>query len=146
MRRPAVGAVTAALAAAALLAAAAGPALALTQRTSLAAIEPQVMCVTCGIPLAEADSPAAQDEKAAIQQLVTEGRTASEIKAYLVAQYGNAVLALPPDSGFNVVVYVVPIAAVVAAPLVAKPGDALGADQPPITVFAAASLREETPA
>jgi cytochrome c-type biogenesis protein CcmH/NrfF len=110
-----VGAVTAALAAAALLAAAAGPALALTQRTSLAAIEPQVMCVTCGIPLAEADSPAAQDEKAAIQQLVTEGRTASEIKAYLVAQYGDAVLALPPDSGFNVVVYVVPIAAVVAA-------------------------------
>jgi molybdate transport system substrate-binding protein len=34
------------------------------------------------------------------------------------------------------------LAAVVAAPLLAKPGPALGADQPPITVFAAASLRE----
>jgi molybdate transport system substrate-binding protein len=34
------------------------------------------------------------------------------------------------------------LAAVVAAQLLAKPGAAAGADQPPITVFAAASLRE----
>ena len=119
MSRPRIGRPTvsalAALAVAALLAAPAQPALAVTQHTSLAAIEQQVMCVTCGIPLQEADSPAAQDEKAAIQQLVTEGKTVGQIKAFLVSQYGDAVLALPPDSGFNVAVYIVPIAAVVVA-------------------------------
>jgi cytochrome c-type biogenesis protein CcmH/NrfF len=69
-----------AVTAAALLAAsaalfAAAPALAVTQRTSFIAIEQQVMCVTCGIPLAEADSVAAQQEKAYIQKLVGAGET-----------------------------------------------------------------------
>lgn len=94
---------------------AAAPAAALTQRTSLSAIEAQVMCVTCGIPLQEADSPAAQQEKTYIQGLVAAGDTASQIRNDLVAQYGVAVLALPPDSGFNAAVYLVPIAAVLLA-------------------------------
>jgi cytochrome c-type biogenesis protein CcmH len=94
---------------------AAAPAAAVTPRTSLVAIEQQVMCVTCGIPLQEADSPAAQQEKAYIQGLVGAGDTASEIKDQLVKQYGVAVLALPPDRGFNVAFYVVPIAAVLLA-------------------------------
>jgi cytochrome c-type biogenesis protein CcmH/NrfF len=109
-----------AVTAAALLAAsaalfAAAPALAVTQRTSFIAIEQQVMCVTCGIPLAEADSVAAQQEKAYIQQLVGAGETEAQVKNRLVAQYGSGVLALPPDSGFNVAFYVVPIAVVLAA-------------------------------
>jgi cytochrome c-type biogenesis protein CcmH/NrfF len=107
------------LIAAAVLAASAAltaaPALAATQRTSFIAIEQQVMCVTCGIPLAEADSVAAQQEKAYIQQLVDAGDTAAQIKSRLVAQYGPSVLALPPDKGFNVAFYLVPVAAVLAA-------------------------------
>jgi cytochrome c-type biogenesis protein CcmH/NrfF len=71
--------------------------------------------VTCGIPLAEADSVAAQQEKAYIQRLVGDGETAAKIKSQLVAEYGASVLALPPDSGFNVAFYLVPIAAVLAA-------------------------------
>jgi cytochrome c-type biogenesis protein CcmH/NrfF len=105
----------AAVAAALALALAAAPAAAVTQRTSLVAIEQQVMCVTCGIPLQEADSVAAQQEKAYIQRLVSDGDSASEIRARLVAQYGVAVLALPPDRGFNVAFYLVPIAAVLLA-------------------------------
>ena len=101
------------LAAAAALSAA--PATAATPRTSLVAIEQQVMCVTCGIPLQEADSPAAQQEKAFIQRLVNQGQTAPYIKSQLVAQYGVAVLDLPPDTGFNVAFYLVPVAAVLAA-------------------------------
>ncbi len=111
MRRATAVVATATLA----LALAAAPAGAVTQRTSLVAIEQQVMCVTCGIPLQEADSVAAQQEKAFIQRLVVEGDSASEIKAMLVAQYGVAVLALPPDRGFNVAFYLVPIAAVLLA-------------------------------
>jgi cytochrome c-type biogenesis protein CcmH/NrfF len=87
-------------------------ALARTQRTSFVAIEQQVMCVTCGIPLVEADSVAAQQEKAFIQGLVSAGDTAAQIKSQLVAQYGASVLALPPDRGFNVAFYLVPVAAV----------------------------------
>jgi cytochrome c-type biogenesis protein CcmH len=94
---------------------AAVPAAAVTARTTLVAIEQQVMCVTCGIPLQEADSPAAQQEKAYIQQLINDGDTAATIKASLVAEYGDAVLALPPERGFNVAFYLVPIAAVLAA-------------------------------
>ena len=93
----------------------AAPAWAVTARTSLVAIEQQVMCVTCGIPLQEADSPAAQQEKAYIQQLIDAGDTAAAIKAQLVVEYGDAVLALPPDRGFNVAFYLIPIAAVLAA-------------------------------
>ncbi len=85
-----------------------------TQRTTLYAVESQVMCVTCGIPLLEAQSPQADDERRYIQSLVDQGRTAAYIKAQLVREYGNAVLALPPASGFNVAVYVVPAAVVVA--------------------------------
>ncbi|MGA2756142.1 MAG: cytochrome c-type biogenesis protein CcmH [Solirubrobacteraceae bacterium] len=106
----------AALAAVLLLSlAVAAPASAVTARTSLVAIEQQVMCVTCGIPLQEADSPAAQQEKAYIQQLIDAGDTAATIKARLVVEYGDAVLALPPDRGFNVEFYLIPIAAVLAA-------------------------------
>jgi cytochrome c-type biogenesis protein CcmH/NrfF len=90
-------------------------ALATTQRSSLVAVEQQVMCVTCGIPLAEADSPAAQQEKSFIQGLVAAGDTTAQIKARLVSEYGVAVLALPPDSGFNIAFYLIPIAAVAAA-------------------------------
>jgi cytochrome c-type biogenesis protein CcmH len=103
---------------AALLAATAlgaAPASAVTPRTSLSAIEQQVMCVTCGIPLQEADSPAAQQEKQFIQGLVADGDSAAQIKRKLVQEYTTAVLALPPDRGFNVAFYLVPIAAVLAA-------------------------------
>jgi len=99
----------------ALVAAGAAPAAAVTPRTSFVAIEQQVMCVTCGIPLQEADSTAAQQEKAYIQDLVAAGDTANQIKTQLVSEYGDAVLALPPDRGFNVAFYLIPIAAVLAA-------------------------------
>ena len=105
----------AALAALALLALAAAPALAVAPRTTLHAIEQQVMCVTCNIPLEVAESPAADDERAYIQTLIDKGDTVAQIKRQLVLQYGNAVLALPPDHGFNTVFYVLPLAAGLAA-------------------------------
>jgi len=112
-RRAALIAAAAVLAAPAALSAT--PAGAAAPRTSFVAVEQQVMCVTCGIPLQEADSPAAQQEKAYIQRLVAAGDTAAQIKSRLVAEYGVAVLSLPPDRGFNVAFYLVPVAVVLAA-------------------------------
>ena len=80
-------------------------------------IEAEVMCPVCGTLLELAESPQAQREKAFIARLIGEGRTKAEIKQALVAQYGNAVLALPQDSGFDLSAYLVPIIAFVVAAL-----------------------------
>jgi cytochrome c-type biogenesis protein CcmH len=97
-------------------AAAAAP---IAPRASLTDIESQVMCVTCGVPLSIADSPAADSERAYIRRLIAQGETTAQIKQALVAQLGPEVLALPQSRGFNLAVYIVPVAliAVLAAML-----------------------------
>jgi cytochrome c-type biogenesis protein CcmH len=99
---------------AAPLLAGAPAARAVVARASLPQIERQVMCVTCKIPLAVAESPQADRERAFIQQLIGEGKDEAAIKHELVGQYGPAVLALPSDSGFDLAAYLVPLAAVLA--------------------------------
>jgi cytochrome c-type biogenesis protein CcmH len=90
------------------------PASAATPRTSLPAIERQVMCVTCKIPLMVAESPQAKLEREYIQGLINEGQDEAEVKRSLVAQYGPTVLGLPSTHGFDLVAYLVPIAVVLA--------------------------------
>lgn len=91
------------------------PAAAAEQRASLAEIEKEVMCPVCGTLLQLAESPQAQREKAFVKRLIAEGRTEAQIKDALVAEYGDEVLALPPDSGFSLSAYVVPIVAFLIA-------------------------------
>jgi cytochrome c-type biogenesis protein CcmH/NrfF len=100
----------------AILAAGAGQAAAAatTPRTSLPAIERQVMCVTCKIPLNVAESPQADRERAFIQGLIDQGKGEAQIKRALVGQYGAAVLALPSGHGFDLAAYLVPVAALLA--------------------------------
>jgi cytochrome c-type biogenesis protein CcmH len=83
-------------------------------RTTLLAIEHQVMCVTCKIPLTVAESPQAARERVFIRGLIAEGQTESQIKNSLVAQYGPSVLDLPSTKGFDLAAYLVPIAVVLA--------------------------------
>lgn len=83
-------------------------------RTTLLAIEHQVMCVTCKIPLTVAESPQAARERVFIRGLITEGQTETQVKSSLVAQYGPSVLDLPSDKGFDLAAYLVPIAVVLA--------------------------------
>lgn len=85
------------------------------QRASLTEIEKQVMCPVCGTLLQLAESPQAQREKAFIRRLIAEGKTESQIKDALVAEYGDEVLALPQGSGFSLSAYVVPIVAFIVA-------------------------------
>ena len=105
----------AALAALALLALTATSALAAVPKTTLHVIEQQVMCVTCNIPLQVAESPAADAERAYIQRLIDQGDTVAQIRRKLVLDFGDSVLDLPPVKGFNVVFYILPIAAGLAA-------------------------------
>jgi cytochrome c-type biogenesis protein CcmH len=75
-------------------------------------MEQQVMCVVCRTPLAVANGPQAEAERRQIRRLIAQGRSEQQIKDALVAQYGERVLALPQDDGFNLAVYLVPLLAV----------------------------------
>ncbi len=96
------------------LAAAAPAALAAEPKTSLPDVEDEVMCVTCNVALNIAESPQADAQRAEIRRLVDRGLTKDQIKARLVEQYGEDVLALPEDDGVGVAAYAVPIAILLA--------------------------------
>ncbi len=83
-------------------------------RTSLTDVENDVMCVSCREPLALAQSPQAIAERNFITTLIDQGQTKAQIEKALVAQYGPAVLAKPPAHGFNLTVYVLPPAVLLA--------------------------------
>jgi cytochrome c-type biogenesis protein CcmH len=83
-------------------------------KTNLPAIESQVMCPICGTLLELADSPQADRERAFIRREIAAGKSEKQIKDALVAQYGDAVLATPPASGFDLSAYLVPAIAIVA--------------------------------
>jgi cytochrome c-type biogenesis protein CcmH len=83
-------------------------------RTTLLAIEHQVMCVTCKIPLNVAESPQAARERVFIRGLIAEGQTEAQVKNSLVAQYGPSVLDLPSAKGFDLAAYLVPLVVVLA--------------------------------
>jgi len=100
---------------ASLLALAAPLASAAEPRTTLPAMEQQVMCVVCRTPLSVANGPQADAERRQIRELIADGKSEQQIKDVLVEQYGARVLALPNDDGFNLAVYLVPIAAVAIA-------------------------------
>ena len=85
-------------------------ALAAAPRASLVDIEDEVMCVTCKIPLNIAEGPQPNREREFIRGLIDEGRTKSQIKAALVAEYGPNVLALPESDGVGLTAYAVPLA------------------------------------
>jgi cytochrome c-type biogenesis protein CcmH/NrfF len=81
------------------------------QAASLPDIEDEVMCVECGTVLSVSSSPVAQQERAFIREQIAAGKDKDEIKAALVAEYGEDVLAVPDGDS----IYLVPIAALVLA-------------------------------
>lgn len=67
-------------------------------RTSLGDVEDEVMCPVCGTPLELAtESPQANRERDLIRRLVAQCKSKDQVKATLVAQFGDGVLALPGD-------------------------------------------------
>lgn len=122
-------------------------------RTSLAEIDDEVMCPVCGTPLELAtEAPQAQREREFIRRLAGEGRSKEQIKAALVAEFGDEVLALPRARGFDRAAYLVPVAALLLAGVVVSasaggsrrraPGSA-SLDPAPLEVEAAARLETD---
>ncbi len=93
----------------ALVLALASPAAAAPPRASLPDIEDEVMCVECGTILAVSNSPVALQERAFIRAQIAAGKDKQQIKAALVDQYGQNVLAEPKGGGFNSTLWIIPI-------------------------------------
>lgn len=80
------------------------------------AIAGSVRCPTCaGQSVASSGAPAAAAIRADIDRRVAAGQTADEIRASLVAAYGERVLMNPPASGLAGLVWVLPVAVLVVA-------------------------------
>ena len=109
--------IASALAALALLAAPASAAPDKPEpQTNLADISDEVMCTVCGVPLELAtEAPQANAERDYIRRLINQGKTKDEIKDALVAQYGENVLAIPGDEGFDLAAWLVPAIAFITA-------------------------------
>src|SRR5712692_3951677 len=110
--RPAYAAMALGLIAFALLAAA--PARASERHPTLAELEGEVMCPTCHTTLDQSNSPEARRIEQFIRERIAVGDTKSEIKAKLVAQFGQSILAAPPRHGFDLLAWWLPIGGVVA--------------------------------
>ncbi len=94
--------------------AALAPAAAHAEPASLVDVEDEVMCVTCNVPLNIAESPQADRQRALIRGLIARGRDKEQVKAALVAEYGEDVLALPDEDGVGLAAYLVPVALIAA--------------------------------
>ena len=78
-------------------------------KTSLGEVEDEVMCPVCGTPLELAsEAPQAERERALIARLVDSCQSKEQVKARLVAEFGDEVLALPDNEGFDLAAYLVP--------------------------------------
>ncbi|HEX6025739.1 MAG TPA: cytochrome c-type biogenesis protein [Solirubrobacter sp.] len=84
-------------------------------QASLPDIEDEVMCVECGTVLSVSNSPVAQQERDFIREQIAAGKNKEQIKAALVEEYGDEVLADPGTGGFNLALWVVPIVIVLLA-------------------------------
>ncbi len=95
--------------AALVLAVPAGATAAECPKTTLSDVEEEVMCPVCGTPLELAtEAPQAEREREFIRRQVADCRSEEEIKAALVDEFGENVLALPGNDGFDLAAYLVP--------------------------------------
>ncbi len=98
-----------------LLLALAAPATAAANPPTLADLEDEVMCVECGTPLEVSNSPVANQERVFINEQIAAGKSKAQIKAALVDEYGEQVLAEPGGHGFDATLWIVPIVLVALA-------------------------------
>ena len=63
----------------------------------LKSLETQLRCLVCqNQTLAESEAPLAEDLRKEVRELAVAGKTDDDIRAYLVARYGDFVLYKPP--------------------------------------------------
>lgn len=94
------------------------PALALAQEPSydeINEVAKNMNCPTCvGINLADCRTQTCEQWRSQIADLLAEGYTEQEVFDYFEARYGTQVLLEPPRSGSTLILWVLPVVAVMA--------------------------------
>jgi cytochrome c-type biogenesis protein CcmH len=85
------------------------------EQPTLEELEKELICPTCNALLALSDAPVADQIRALIRERIDAGDTKSEIKAVLVEEFGEAVLAAPPREGLNLLAWALPLVGIAAA-------------------------------
>jgi cytochrome c-type biogenesis protein CcmH len=76
------------------------------------AVASQLRCVVCqNLSVADSPSDLAKEMRNLVRELLQQGKSPEEIKAYFVSRYGDFVLLEPPKRGFNLLVWGLPFAA-----------------------------------
>ena len=97
------------VAVAALGAAPSGPTVTEDQVREVAA---NLRCVVCqSLSVADSPSETANQMRAIVRERLAAGETPEQVTAYFVEKYGTWILLAPPRHGFNLLVWVVPFAA-----------------------------------
>ena len=82
---------------------------------TLSELEKRYICPTCHTTLELSNAPVADRMRAIIRERIAAGDSVSEIDAVLIDNFGEEVLASPPKKGFNLLVWVLPLAAMAIA-------------------------------
>ena len=77
-------------------------------------LESEIVCPVCETTLDQSNAPIAERMKAFIRTRIAAGDSEQEIKAALVAEFGEEVLAEPPGGGFGLLAWLLPLAALAA--------------------------------
>jgi cytochrome c-type biogenesis protein CcmH len=85
------------------------------ERPTQSELEGELVCPTCHTTLDQSNAPVAIRMKQFIRGRIAAGDSKSEIKEQLVAQFGKGVLAAPEREGFDLLAWVLPIAALLVA-------------------------------
>jgi cytochrome c-type biogenesis protein CcmH len=69
-------------------------------------------CVVCqNLSVADSPSDLAKEMRNLVRELLQQGKSPDEIRAYFVSRYGDFVLLEPPKRGFNLLVWGLPFVA-----------------------------------
>jgi len=83
----------------------------LTDAQRAASVESVIRCPSCqDLSVAVSTAPTAITVRATVLHLVDQGRSDQQIKDYLVARYGSAIVLDPSTSGWSALVWVLPVA------------------------------------
>lgn len=92
----------------------------------------ELRCAVCqGLSIADSPSSMARAQLDKVRELVSQGKTDHEVKAYFVERYGEWALLEPPAHGFNWFVWLGPVALVLVGAWVIARQLRRGPETPP---------------